>query len=218
MFCSAGQSNRDPGWMAPIIHFGRQPQECRSATPRCSSMPERRQSRAPSGYVVRRSASRSYFTSPTTRGIDQHPQLAGFVFIHTVCAEAIPGCRRAGDLSRLLIQMEQTALANKPDLAMPILDHLADPSNKVPIAVISIMSKCSGRWIEIVEAAVFGAKPKRTAVVLGDALDRGATETVGIARVMKVAGTAFGSGDRICSPQCWWQSTDSRDRPPSDPE
>ena len=88
--------------------------------------------------------------------------------------------------------MEQTALADKPDLAMPILYHLADPSNKVAIAVISIVSKCSGRWIELVETAVFGAKPKRTATVLGDALDRGATETIGIAGVMKVAGTAFG--------------------------
>ena len=75
---------------------------------------------------------------------------------------------------------------------MPILDHLADPPNKVAIAVISIVSKCSSRWIELVEAAVFGAKPKRTETALGDALDRGATETIGIVGVMKVAGTAFG--------------------------
>ncbi len=88
--------------------------------------------------------------------------------------------------------MEQAALANKPDLAMPILDHLADPPNKVSIAVISIVSKCSSCWIELVEAAVFGAKPERTAAVLGDALDRGATETIGIVGDMKVAGTAFG--------------------------
>ena len=75
------------------------------------------------------------------------------------------------------------------------------------IAVISIVSKCSGRWIELVEAAVFGAKPKGTATVLGDALDRGATETIGIVGVMKVAGTTFGFRVKLvhacvgCNPQ-----------------
>jgi len=77
--------------------------------------------------------------------------------------------------------MEQTALSNKPDLAMPTLDHLADSANEVAIAIFPIVSKCSGRWIEFVESAVFGAKPKVTAAVLGNALDRGATETIGIA-------------------------------------
>src|SRR5580704_11639084 len=88
--------------------------------------------------------------------------------------------------------MKQTALANKPYLAMPIPDHLADPAHKVAIAVISIVSKCSGRWIELVEATVFCAEPERTAAVLGDGLDRGPTETIGIAGVMKVAGATFG--------------------------
>nr|WP_242618305.1 hypothetical protein [Edaphobacter modestus] len=95
-------------------------------------------------------------------------------------------------MTRLLIQMKQTALANKPDLAMSILDQLNDPPDKLAIAVISIMSKCSGPWIDFVEAAVFGTKPKRTAIVLGDALDRGATESIGIVGIMDVAGTAFG--------------------------
>src|SRR5271165_6541811 len=54
------------------------------------------------------------FHEPDDRGIGQHPQIADFVFIHALCAEAIPGC--GSNLSRLLIQMEQTALANKPDL------------------------------------------------------------------------------------------------------
>ena len=68
--------------------------------------------------------------------------------------------------------MEQTALANKPDIPMAILDNLSDPPNKLAIAVISIMSKCSGRWIKLVEAAVFGAKPKIAPTVSGDALQR----------------------------------------------
>ena len=62
------------------------------------------------------------------------------------------------------------------------------------------MSKCSGRRIELVEASVFGAKPKKTATVLGDALDRGATETIGIAGTMKVTGTAFGFRVKLVHP------------------
>jgi hypothetical protein len=64
--------------------------------------------------------------------------------------------------------VKQTALAHKPDISMAILDNLSDPPNKVAIAIISMMSKCSGGWIELVEAAVFGAKPKRTATFSGD--------------------------------------------------
>ena len=50
------------------------------------------------------------------------------------------------------------------------------------------------RWSDqkLVEAAVFSAKPERTKTVLGDALDRSATETIRIPGVMKVTGTAFG--------------------------
>ena len=65
------------------------------------------------------------FHEPDDRGIGQHPQIAGFVFIHTLCAEAIPGCRRASNLSCLLVQMEQTALANKPDIPMAVRDNLS---------------------------------------------------------------------------------------------
>ena len=68
--------------------------------------------------------------------------------------------------------MEQTALANKPDIPMAILDDLSDPPDKLAIAVIPVMSEGSGRGIKLVEAAVFGAKPEIAATVLGDALDR----------------------------------------------
>ena len=61
--------------------------------------------------------------------------------------------------------MEQTALANKPDIPMAILDNLSDPPNKLAIAVFQVMSKCSGRWIKLVEAAVFRAKPEIPATV-----------------------------------------------------
>ena len=72
--------------------------------------------------------------------------------------------------------MEQTALANKPDIPMAIRDNLSDPPNKLAIAVISIMSKCSGRWIKLVEAAVFGAKPKIAPTVSGDARNVSTTD------------------------------------------
>ena len=84
--------------------------------------------------------------------------------------------------------MEQTALANKPDIPMAIRDNVSDPPNKLAIAVFQIMSKCSGRWIKLVEAAVFGAKPQIAATVLGDALNRSATETVGVVGVMNGSG------------------------------
>ena len=99
---------------------------------------------------------------------------------------------RASNLSCLLVQMEQTALANKPDVPMAILDNVSDPPNKLAIAVFRIMSECSGRWIKLVEAAVFGAKPEIAATVLGDALNRIATDTVRVVGIMNVAGNAFG--------------------------
>ena len=156
-------------------------------------MPGRRHARAPSGYVVTRSACAIIFHEPDDRGIGQHPQIADFVFIHTVCAEAIPGCRRASDLSCLWVQMEQTTLANKPDIPIvyPRSPELILPT-KWPSLSLRIMSECSGRRIKLVQAAVFGAKPKIAATVLGDALDRSTTDTIGVVGVMKVAGTAFG--------------------------
>ena len=65
--------------------------------------------------------------------------------------------------------MEQATLANKPDIPLPARDHFSDPPNKLAIAVIQIMSKCSGPWIKLVEAAVYGAKPQIAATVAGDA-------------------------------------------------
>jgi len=50
--------------------------------------------------------------------------------------------------------MEQTALADKPNIAMAIRDNLSDSSHKLAIAVIQIVSECSGRWIKLVEATV----------------------------------------------------------------
>ena len=100
--------------------------------------------------------------------------------------------RRASNLSCLLVQMEQTALANKPDIPMTIRDNVSDPPNKLAIAVFQIMSECSGRWIKLVEAAVFRAKPEIAATVLGDALNRSTTETIRVVRIMNVACNAFG--------------------------
>src|SRR5208283_3259066 len=122
----------------------------------------------------------------------EHPQIARFVFIHSVCAEAISGTGRASNLSCLLVQMKQTPVANKPDLLTTILDDLSDPPNKLAIAVISIMSKSSGRRIKPVEAGVLGAKPKIASAVSSDARDISTTDTIGAVRVMKVAGKAFG--------------------------
>src|SRR6185436_1249940 len=91
------------------------------------------------------------FHEPDDGGIGQHPQIAGFVRPHTLCAEAIHDFRRASNLSCLLVQMEQTALANKPDVPMTIRDNVSDPPDKLTIADFQIMSKCSGRWIKLVE-------------------------------------------------------------------
>ena len=56
--------------------------------------------------------------------------------------------------------MEETALANKPDIPMAIRDNVSDPPNKLAVAVISIMSECLCRWIKLIEAVGLGAKPK----------------------------------------------------------
>src|SRR5271157_5333872 len=122
----------------------------------------------------------------------EHPQIARFVFVHTVCAETNPGCRRAGNLSCRLVQMEQTAVAGKPDIPAAVVDNLSDPPDKLAIAVISIMSKSSGRGIKPVEAGVLGAKPKIAPAVSGDARNVSTSDTIRIVRVMKVAGKAFG--------------------------
>src|ERR1039457_1677972 len=75
---------------------------------------------------------------------------------------------------------------------MAILDDLGNPPNKLALAVISIMNKCSGRWIKLVEAAVLGAKPKIAPTVLGHARNVSATDTIRVVGIMKVARTAFG--------------------------
>ena len=41
--------------------------------------------------------------------------------------------------------------------------------NKLAIAVIAVMSKGFGGWIKLVQAAVYGAKPKIASIVSGDA-------------------------------------------------
>src|SRR5208283_4743517 len=132
--------------------------------------------------------------------MSEHPQIARFVFIHAVCAETIPGCGRASNLSCRLVQMEQTAVANKPDIPAAILDNLSDPPNKLAIAVISITSKSSGSWIEPVEACVLGAKPKIAPTVSGDARNVSTTDTIGVVRVMKVAGKPFGCRVKFVHP------------------
>ena len=76
------------------------------------------------------------FDEPDDRGIGQHPQIAGFVFIQIICAEAIPGCGRASNLSCLLVQMEQAAVANKPDIPMAIRDNLMIlPTNRPSLSL-----------------------------------------------------------------------------------
>src|ERR1700757_3874603 len=97
--------------------------------------------------------------------------------------------------------MKQTALANKPDIAAAIRDNLSNPPNKQTIAVVEIMSKCSGPRIKFIEAAIFGAEPKIAATILRDALDRSTTDTISVVRVMNVASKAFG---------CWVKSVHPR--------
>src|ERR1700730_1643295 len=94
------------------------------------------------------------------------------------------------NLSCRLVETEQTAVANKPDISVAILDNVIDSTDKPAIAVITIVSKHSGRWIKPVETAVLGAKPKTTPPVSGDARDVSTADTVGILGVMRIAGKA----------------------------
>jgi hypothetical protein len=86
--------------------------------------------------------------------------------------------------------MEQTAVANKPDISVAILDNVIDSPDKPAIAVITVMGKHSGRRIKLVEAAVLGAKPKTTPPVSGDARNVSTADTVWVLGVMKIAGKA----------------------------
>src|ERR1035441_6446557 len=96
--------------------------------------------------------------------------------------------------------MKQPALANKPDIVIPIFDDVSDPANKLALAVVQVMSKCSGGWIKLVETACFGAKPQIAATVACDTIDGIAAKTVGVAGVVPVAGKAFGSGIEFVHP------------------
>ena len=87
--------------------------------------------------------------------------------------------------------MEQTAVASKPYVLAGILDDMIDPPDKLAIAVISIVSKDSGRLIKLVETAVLGAKPKTTTPVSGDARNISSADAIGVSRVVKIAGKAF---------------------------
>ncbi len=89
--------------------------------------------------------------------------------------------------------MKQPALANKPDIVMPIFDDVSDPANKLTLVVVQVMSKYSGGWIKLIEAACFGAKPQIAAVVACNTVDRIAANTVGVAGVVSVAGKTFTS-------------------------
>ena len=99
--------------------------------------------------------------------------------------------------------MEQTTLAGNPDIPIAVRYDLTNPPYKLAIAVSAVVSECFGRWVKPVQAAVFGAKPKSTATVLSDALDRSTTETVWVLGVMNIAGTAFGKGVEFVYPRCW---------------
>ena len=56
--------------------------------------------------------------------------------------------------------MEQAARADKPYFAMISRFDLADPTQELAVAVITIMSECAARWIEPVQPIAFGSKPK----------------------------------------------------------
>ena len=120
------------------------------------------------------------FDQPDDRGIGQHPQIAGVVFVQIVCGQALDGCGRASNLSRLQVQMKQAALANKPDVPMAVFDNVSDPPNKLAIAVIAVMSEGFRRRVKLVQAAVVGAEPQIAATVAGDAPNRIAAKAVGV--------------------------------------
>jgi hypothetical protein len=102
------------------------------------------------------------------------------------------GCGRASYPTCLRVQNEQTAFANKPDVSIVARDNLSDTPDKRSIAVIAVVSECSGPWIKLVEAAIFSAKPQIAATVFGDALDRSTAERVRVVGVVKVSSTSFG--------------------------
>ena len=67
---------------------------------------------------------------PDNWGIGQYPEISDIVLINVVRAQAIPGCEWASNLSCSWVQMKQAALANKPDIVMPIFDDVSDPADK----------------------------------------------------------------------------------------
>jgi hypothetical protein len=89
--------------------------------------------------------------------------------------------------------MKQAALANEPDIPIVIRDNASNSPNKLSLAVIAVMSEGFRGRVEFVQSAVFGADSKIPATVLGDALNRNATESIRVVGVVKVAGYAFGS-------------------------
>jgi hypothetical protein len=68
--------------------------------------------------------------------------------------------------------MEEAPLANKPDLAPWIRDHVSDFPNESAIAVILVMSKVPRCWVKPVETSVSRAKPQIPTIVTGDSVDR----------------------------------------------
>jgi hypothetical protein len=125
-------------------------------------------------------------------GTGQYPQIAVFIFKYAFRAEIIPGYSRARYLSRLLVQMKQAALTDKPDILMATRDNLVNPADELAIAVISIVSEYAGPGIKPVEAAVERAKPNRTPRVTGDAGYVITPNTVGVICLVNIAGAAFG--------------------------
>src|SRR6476646_10998577 len=88
--------------------------------------------------------------------------------------------------------MEQTALANKPDIATAVPDNLSDPADELAIAIIAVMSKAPRGRIKSVQAAVEGTKPKITPMASCDARNPRTADTIRVVGVMKIANTAFG--------------------------
>ena len=70
----------------------------------------------------------------------EEPKVAGFVFKEAVCAEVVGGAGTADHLSRLLVQLEQPALAREPDVPVAVLAGAAGPPAAGP------PPRCSRRW------------------------------------------------------------------------
>ena len=90
--------------------------------------------------------------------------------------------------------MKQAAIANEPDVPPALLDDSSDPPNRLAVAVIAVMSKGLRLRVKPVEAAVGGSEPEMATTVAGNAPNRIAAKAVGVGRVVKVAGSTFGSG------------------------